>query len=255
MSERGRQVVCLGIPLDAITMREAVDRCIAWCADRSRSRIVFPINASIVVAMRSDAELRAACDRADLRPADGASLLWAARLEGENLPERVTGVDLMQNLVDRAVKERLSLFFLGARPTVVERLVERYRELHPEIRIAGYRDGYFDRSQEDAIVHEINASGAHMLLIGMPTPFKEVWAQKHRERLGVPLILGVGGSFDVVAGFIPRAPVWMRHAGLEWLWRLLREPRRLWRRYLFTNTVFVLLALTTAFTKRTGRGA
>lgn len=240
------QATCLGVRLDAVTMQDAVDRCIEWCRDADGGRVVFPVNASIVVAMRTDAALRAACDAADMRLADGASLLLATRLEGGRLPERVTGIDLMQRLVERAAADRLSLFFLGARPVVVERLVARYRSLYPNVRIVGFHDGYFDRAEENNLVRSIRASGAHILFTGMQTPFKEIWANTFRNQLGVALILAVGGSFDVVAGFVPRAPLWMQRAGMEWLWRLLREPRRLWRRYLFTNMSFILLVLTSA---------
>jgi N-acetylglucosaminyldiphosphoundecaprenol N-acetyl-beta-D-mannosaminyltransferase len=246
------QTTCLGVRLDAITMRGAVDRCVEWCRDPAATRIVFPVNASIVVAMQTDPALRAACDAADMRLADGASLLWATRLEGGRLPERVAGIDLMQRLIERAAADRLSLFFLGARPVVVKRLVEQCRSLYPDVRIAGFRDGYFDRAEENSLVQSIRAGGADILFIGMPTPFKEIWANTFRDQLGVRLILGVGGSFDVVAGFIPRSPLWLQRAGMEWLWRLLREPRRLWRRYMFTNTSFIVLVLTSAI-KRTFR--
>lgn len=255
VTDSARQVECLGIRLDALSMRQAVDRSIAWCKDTSSARVVFPVNASIVVAMRSDPKLKAACDAADMRLADGASLLWAARLEGEHLPERVAGIDLMEGIVARAAEEGLSVFFLGARARVVERLVEVYRARYPKLQIAGYRDGYFDRADEPNLAQSIRESGARVLFIGMPTPFKEVWAEKARRQLGVQVILGVGGSFDVVAGFIPRAPLWMQRSGLEWSWRLLREPRRLWRRYLFTNTLFVLLALRSAASRRRARAA
>ena len=248
-----RQAHCLGIRLDAVTMDEAVDRCIEWCAADGPSRIVFPVNASIVVAMQNDAVLVAACEAADMRVADGASLLWAARLEGEILPERVAGIDLMQRLVERAVEKGLSLYFLGARAVVVGKLVEHYRALHPGIRIAGFHDGYFGEPEHAGLVDAIRASGAQILFIGMPTPFKEVWAEQNRSRLGARLVLGVGGSFDVIAGFIPRAPVWMQRAGMEWLWRLLREPRRMWRRYLFGNARFVAMALTAAARRIVGR--
>jgi N-acetylglucosaminyldiphosphoundecaprenol N-acetyl-beta-D-mannosaminyltransferase len=241
-----RQVECLGLRLDALTMQQAIDRCIGWCKDPSTTRVVFPINASIVVAMRRDPNLKAAFDAADMRPADGASLLWAARLEGEHLPERVAGIDLMDGLVARAAEEGLSVYFLGARPEVVAKLVDVYRARYPKLRIAGFHDGYFDRAGEHNLAQSIRASGAHLLFIGMPTPFKEVWAEKVRNQLGVRVVLGVGGSFDVIAGFIPRAPLWMQRNGLEWSWRLLREPGRLWRRYLFTNTLFIALTLRSA---------
>jgi N-acetylglucosaminyldiphosphoundecaprenol N-acetyl-beta-D-mannosaminyltransferase len=243
------EVECVGIRLDALTMRQAIDRCIAWARSASGGRVIFPVNAALRVAMQSDPQLRAAADAADLRLADGASLLWAARLEGQRLPERVAGIDLMQGIVARAAQEGLSVYFLGARPAVVQRLVEVYLSRYPKLRIAGYRDGYFSPSDEPELVHLIRATGADILFIGMPSPFKEVWAAREREQLGVSLILPVGGSFDVIANFIPRAPMWMQRSGLEWSWRLLREPGRLGRRYFSTNTRFILMSLYSALRK------
>ncbi len=236
--------------LDALTMDETVDRCIGWCHAGGGVHIVMPINAAIVVAMRSDPALRAAADAADLTVADGTAILWAARLAGLRLPERVTGIDLMQRLVERAAAADLSVFFLGARRPVVERLVETYRTHYPKLRVAGFQDGYFGEDEHVLLIERIRASGADLLFIGMPTPFKETWAEQHRDRLGVPVILGVGGSFDVVAGFIPRAPRILQRAGLEWLWRLLHEPRRLWKRYLIGNAAFVGIAIAAAARRR-----
>jgi exopolysaccharide biosynthesis WecB/TagA/CpsF family protein len=151
-------------------------------------------------------------------------------------------VDLMARLLEEAAARRFRVYLLGARREVVSALVQVLHARHPGIEIAGYRDGYFGPEEHDAIVEEIRASGAHMLFVGMPTPFKETWCERHRERLNVPVIIGVGGSFDVLAGFIKRAPTWMQSLGLEWFWRLLMEPRKLWRRYLTTNCEFIWLA-------------
>jgi N-acetylglucosaminyldiphosphoundecaprenol N-acetyl-beta-D-mannosaminyltransferase len=241
MSGTSRQV--LGISLEPVTMAETVERCVAWCREGVRPHVVMPVNAAIVTAMRHDRDLRSACEGADMRVADGAAVVWAARVLGKSLPERVAGIDLMQHLVERAAQEDLSIFLLGARPAVVERLVALYRERHPRLRIAGFRDGYFDRSRQDDLARSVRDSGADILFIGMPTPFKEVWAWQVRDELGARLILGVGGSFDVLAGFIARAPAWMQRAGLEWLWRLLCEPRRMWKRYLLSNTAFLWLVI------------
>jgi N-acetylglucosaminyldiphosphoundecaprenol N-acetyl-beta-D-mannosaminyltransferase len=245
-SELGPEIECVGIRLNALTMRQAIDRCIAWAKDASGVRVIFPVNAAIAVEMGRNPEMKAAAAAADLRLADGASLLWAARLEGQHLPERVTGIDLMEGLVERAAAEGLSVYFLGARPEVVERLVEVYRGRYPSLEVAGFRDGYFDRATDADVVQVIRASGADMLFIGMPSPFKEVWAERMRNALGVHLILAVGGSFDVIANFIPRAPLWMQRSGLEWSWRLFREPRRLWRRYLATNAMFATMSARSA---------
>jgi N-acetylglucosaminyldiphosphoundecaprenol N-acetyl-beta-D-mannosaminyltransferase len=125
---------------------------------------------------------------------------------------------------------------------VITKLVERSRAQYPGLEIAGFRDGYFGPDDQLNLVEEIRASGAHMLFVGMPSPFKETWCERHRKRLNVPVIIGVGGSFDVLAGFIRRAPRWMQSMGLEWFWRLLMEPRKLWKRYLTTNSEFIWFA-------------
>src|SRR5262249_34785691 len=151
----------------------------------------------------------------------------ALRASGQSIPERVAGVDLMTRLLAEAGKHRLRVYFLGAKREVVTALAERTRAQHPELDIAGFRDGYFGLDDHLRIVAEIRASGAHMLFVGMPSPFKETWCERHRQRLQVPIVIGVGGSFDVLAGFIKRAPRWAQSAGLEWFWRLLMEPRKL----------------------------
>ena len=179
--------------------------------------------------------------------------VWALRASGQPTPERVAGVDLMARLLAAAGEHRLRVYFLGARREVVTALAEWSRARHPGIEIAGFRDGYFGPDDHLGIVEEIRASGAHMLFVGMPSPFKETWCERHRRRLEIPIIMGVGGSFDVLAGFIKRAPGWVQSAGLEWLWRLLMEPRKLWKRYLTTNTEFVWLAGWEIVARRLGR--
>ncbi|HVY19823.1 MAG TPA: WecB/TagA/CpsF family glycosyltransferase [Bauldia sp.] len=255
MAVSGPRVDVVGHAFDALTMDETVDLCVGWCRAGSAPHIVMPINAAIVVAMRNDPALRAAGDAADLRMADGTAILWAARLAGVRLPERVTGIDLMQRLIERAAADGLSAFLLGARRPVIDRLVEVYRARYPNLRIAGFQDGYFDKDEHASLIERIRASGADLLFIGMPTPFKETWAQQHRDRLGVPVILGVGGSFDVLAGFIPRAPRILQRAGLEWLWRLVCEPRRLWKRYLVGNAAFIGIAIAAAARRRRNTAA
>jgi N-acetylglucosaminyldiphosphoundecaprenol N-acetyl-beta-D-mannosaminyltransferase len=148
----------------------------------------------------------------------------------------------MVKLLAAAEKHKLGVFFLGAKREVVNALVEQCRTQYPSLNIAGFRDGYFGPDDHLAIVEDIRASGADMLFIGMPSPFKETWVERHRQRLEVPVIMGVGGSFDVLAGFIQRAPRWLQSCGMEWFWRLLMEPRKLWKRYLITNSEFIWLA-------------
>jgi N-acetylglucosaminyldiphosphoundecaprenol N-acetyl-beta-D-mannosaminyltransferase len=203
--------------------------------------------------MRHDPELALACGAAHLTVADGMSVVWALRASGQPVPERVAGVDLMARLLAAAEKHRLRVYFLGARREVVTDLVRACRVRYPGIEIAGFRDGYFGPKDHQVIVEEIRASDAHILFVGMPSPFKETWCERHRERLDVPVIMGVGGSFDVLAGYISRAPRWVQSAGLEWFWRLLMEPRKLWRRYLTTNSEFLWLAGREIVARRLGR--
>jgi N-acetylglucosaminyldiphosphoundecaprenol N-acetyl-beta-D-mannosaminyltransferase len=241
-SERAERAVLLGLSFDAVTIETAVARCLAFCRAPRTSHTVITANASHLCMMRHDPALARACRAAQLTVADGMSVVWALRASGQAVPERVAGIDLMAGLLAAAGKQRLRVYFLGARREVVTALADTSRVRYPGIEIAGFRDGYFGPEDQEAIIEEIRASGAHMLFVGMPTPFKETWCERHRQRLEVPVIIGVGGSFDVLAGFIRRAPRWLQATGLEWLWRLLMEPRKLWKRYLTTNSEFIWLA-------------
>jgi N-acetylglucosaminyldiphosphoundecaprenol N-acetyl-beta-D-mannosaminyltransferase len=229
----------MGCPFDRVEMDEAVRRAVAWCRGERRPHTIVTMNAAVLVAMRRDPELARACRAGDLVVADGVPVLWASRLAGAPLPGRVAGVDLMPRLLDAAAEHGLPVFFLGAREEVVRALVALCAARWPHLAIAGFRDGYFGPEQAPAVVAQIRRSGAAMLFVGMPSPFKETWCERNREALGVPVILGVGGSFDVLAGFVPRAPAVLQRAGLEWAWRLAMEPRRLFRRYLVTNSIFL----------------
>jgi N-acetylglucosaminyldiphosphoundecaprenol N-acetyl-beta-D-mannosaminyltransferase len=239
---RSQTAALLGLSFDIVTLDAAVNRCLEFCRAARSSHIVITANASHLCMMRRDPELAKACREAHLTVADGMSVVWALRASGRPVPERVAGVDLMSRLLDAAGRQALRVYLLGARREVLGALVKAIRSKHPDVKIAGFRDGYFGPEDHEAIVEEIRASEAHMLFVGMPTPFKETWCERHRQRLNVPVIIGVGGSFDVLAGYIRRAPTWMQSLGLEWFWRLLMEPRKLWRRYLTTNAEFVWLA-------------
>jgi len=232
----------LGLSFDTLTMDAAVARCLDLCREPRSSHTVVTANASHLCMMRRDPELARACRAGDLIFADGMSVVWSLRASGRRVPERVTGVDLMARLLAAAGQQRLRVYFLGAKSEVLKTLVEQTRAQNPGIEIAGFRDGYFGADEHASLVEEIRASGAHMLFVGMPTPFKETWCELHRERLNVPLIVGVGGSFDVLAGFIKRAPRWVQSMGMEWSWRLLKEPRKLWKRYLTNNSEFIWFA-------------
>jgi N-acetylglucosaminyldiphosphoundecaprenol N-acetyl-beta-D-mannosaminyltransferase len=247
------RVELLGLSFDAVTMETAVARCLEFCRAPRTSHTVVTANAAHLCMMRHDPELTRACQAAHLIVADGMSVVWALRASGQPVPERVAGIDLMTRLLAAAGDQRLRVYFLGARREVVTTLVEMSRVRYPGIEIAGFRDGYFGLEDHQAIVEEIRASSAHMLFVGMPTPYKEIWCEHHCRRLEVPIIMGVGGSFDVLAGFIRRAPRWLQAMGLEWFWRLLMEPRKLWKRYLTSNPEFIWLAGKEIAARRRGR--
>lgn len=209
------------------------------------------INAAKVVEFQDDEALRAAIGEAHLLTADGQAVVWAARLLGTPLRTRIAGSDLMEALLAHAAARGYSIYLLGARDEIVRACVAKAQRLYPALRIAGYRDGYFTREDEPAIVDAIRAARPDILFLGFGTPAKEYFMHRHYRALGVPFVMGVGGTFDVFAGLVARAPRWMQRAGLEWAFRLGQEPRRMWKRYLVGNTRFTwiiareLLALRT----------
>jgi exopolysaccharide biosynthesis WecB/TagA/CpsF family protein len=253
-TERFTRAELLGLTFDAVSMDTAVALCIDLCHAPRTSHVVVTANASHLCLMRGDREFALACRAGHLVVADGMSVIWALRASGQSVPERVAGVDLMARLLEAAGVQRLRVYLLGAKPEVVAALVEQCRVQYPGLEIAGFRDGYFSLHDDAGIVEEIRSSRAHLLFVGMPSPFKEIWCERHRQRLDVPVIVGVGGSFDVLAGFVRRAPRWMQSLGLEWFWRLLMEPRRLWKRYLVSNSKFIWLASREILTRRMGWG-
>jgi N-acetylglucosaminyldiphosphoundecaprenol N-acetyl-beta-D-mannosaminyltransferase len=238
---RSESIGFLGLSFAPLDIQGVVGHCLEWCAGPRRSHILLTANASHLCMTRSDTALRDACAGGDLVVADGMSVVWALRALGTPVPERVAGVDLMSSLLSAAGRHKLRVYFLGARPEVVEKLAAQCLQKYPGLVVAGYRDGYFKVEDHERIARDIAASQPHLLFIGMPSPFKEVWAERYRDILQVPVIIGVGGSFDVLAGYIRRAPRVLQVLGMEWAWRLLMEPRKLWKRYLTTNTQFLWL--------------
>ena len=208
------------------------------------------VNAGKVVAMQNDSELRKSVNESHIVNADGQAVVWASRFLGKPLKERVAGIDLMANLIEMAHKNNNKIFLFGAKEEVVKSVVDKYSKKYSRNMIAGYRNGYFSSTEEESIAHQIADSGAQMLFVAITSPKKENFLYRHREILkNVNLIMGVGGSFDVVAGKTKRAPVWMQNAGLEWFYRFLQEPKRMWKRYLVGNSKFIFLVLKEKFSK------
>jgi len=243
----------LGYEVDRVGLDETVGRCRALIAEAGCSHQVS-LNAAKVVRARSDDRLAEILRQAELLNADGQSIVWASRLLGDPLPERVAGIDLMLRLLDVAESDGLGVFFLGGRSDVLARAVERVRSSHPRLRIGGFHHGYFSDAESADVCAAVNRADVAILFIAMSSPRKEYWAHEHRELLTVPLVMGVGGAVDILAGSTARAPAWMQRAGLEWAFRLVQEPRRLGPRYLVTNVVFLGLVLR-ALIQRSRRSA
>jgi N-acetylglucosaminyldiphosphoundecaprenol N-acetyl-beta-D-mannosaminyltransferase len=229
-----------GVPIDALTLGETVQLCMG-AVETGELLEVGVVNAAKIVKLRADAALRDAVLGCDLIVADGQSVVWASRVLRRPLPERVAGIDLFQRLLYMAEQRGRSVYFLGARAEVLERMVERIRVQHPDLSIAGSQHGYYPDDEAPAVADAIKGSGADLLFLGMTSPKKEIFVAAYGARTGAKVVHGVGGSFDVLAGVVKRAPrIWQR-MGCEWLYRALQEPRRLGRRYLTTNVAFLAL--------------
>ncbi|WP_432168863.1 WecB/TagA/CpsF family glycosyltransferase [Streptomyces sp. 1222.5] len=229
-----------GVELDPLTMDETVERCLEAVRDGKKLEIGV-VNAAKLVNMRRDQRLARAVAGCDLVLADGQAVVWAGRVLRAPLPERVAGIDLFLRLLGEAESAGMSVYFLGAKQDVLERMLLRVADRFPGLQVAGSRNGYFDDSEQEAIADGIARSGARMLFLGMTSPKKEIFTAAHGERTGARVVHGVGGSFDILAGVTKRAPeVWQRW-GMEWLYRALQEPRRLGRRYVTTNAAFLLM--------------
>jgi N-acetylglucosaminyldiphosphoundecaprenol N-acetyl-beta-D-mannosaminyltransferase len=225
------------IPVAPVTMEQALDRVDEAIARGSRLRIGV-VNAAKIVSMTRDPLLSEDVLSSDLILADGASVVWAARLLGHPLPERVAGIDLMMGILRRGRDRSYKVFCLGATQEVLEAACSRIRAEFPGVRIVGSRNGYFSEAEEAAVAAEIDAARPDVVFVAMTSPKKERFLGRWGSRLDVRVWHGVGGSFDVLAGKVRRAPVLWQRLGLEWLYRVLQEPGRLWKRYLVTNVAF-----------------
>jgi N-acetylglucosaminyldiphosphoundecaprenol N-acetyl-beta-D-mannosaminyltransferase len=237
-----------GINVHKLSEAETLEK-IASLIGQGGSHYMAVVNAAKIVNAQSDKELHSILTGADIVTADGMSVVWASRLLGEPLQQRVTGIDLFERLIHSAAEHQWSVYFFGAREEAVTKVVEMFKARFPSLRIAGFRNGYFTAQQNQAIVEEIRQSGADLLFVAMGSPAQEKWIAANLRQTGVHFALGVGGSFDHLAGFVRRAPRWMQQAGLEWFHRLLLEPHRLWRRYLIGNSRFIWLVVKQAVGK------
>lgn len=236
------QVVFLNTRFDRMPAYEAIQRLLSRLLDRQGGRI-FYANAHTLVTASQNQALANALARSDFLLADGSGVLWGSLLQRKPLTYNLNGTDLVPNLCRVGASKGLSIYLLGAKPGVAEQAAQNLLSAFPGLKIAGVQDGYFNRSETEAVLANIRKARPHLLLVAMGVPLQEIWIDQHIDQLPGITGMGVGGLFDFVANRVPRAPLWVRQVGMEWLWRMLMEPTRLWQRYTIGNLKFMLLLL------------
>lgn len=232
----------LGTLIDAISWDTAINKLLAWARSR-QSRYVAICNAHLVVTASNNLAYREVINGADMATPDGAPVAWMLRKQGYRTQPRISGPDLMWKLCERAQDENLSIYCFGSTATTLSLLNDALIRSFPRLQFTMESPAFRDLTPEEdeEVVQRINMSGASIVFVGLGCPKQERWMAEHRGRIHA-VMLGVGAAFDFHAGSVKRAPEWMRDYGLEWLHRLIAEPRRLWRRYLVTNTQFIIKA-------------
>ena len=220
-----KQQIVMDVRVHAVTMEDALE----WAKEavlEGKPRMIATANAEMIMIAQKDPELKEILNTCDLVVPDGAGVLWAGEKLGTPFPERVAGADLAEELLKIASGKEWPVYFLGGAPGIAQRAAARFMELHVPFKLAGCHEGYFDSEEEKKIIKDIKKSGAKLLLAGLGVPKQEKWLYKHQAELGVPVAIGVGGTLDVMAGVMKRAPRWMQKAKLEWLFRGMLQPKR-----------------------------
>lgn len=235
------QIEAFGCPMHAIPRSKTVEAIRKLILDGKFTQHVV-VNVAKIVHMKSDPKLKDSVTSCDIINIDGMGVVWGARFLGHQVPERVAGVDLFHELLAMSANSGFSVYLLGATDEVVSMTATTVQSMYPGLKIAGYHHGYF-WDDEEAMVNKVRESGAQLLFVAITSPKKENFINRWKDQLGVNFVMGVGGTFDVVAGKVKRAPIWMQNCGLEWFYRVIQEPGRMWKRYLTTNTKFAWLLL------------
>jgi N-acetylglucosaminyldiphosphoundecaprenol N-acetyl-beta-D-mannosaminyltransferase len=235
------RIKVLGSPMDAGTMAETVEFIDNRISQRQFTQHVV-VNVAKLVNMVKDKFLRVSVVNCDIINIDGMGVVWGARFLGHKIPERVAGVDLFLQLIKLSAEREYPVFLLGAKDEIVQETARKLRAEHPGLKIVGAHHGYF-WDDEKKMVDNIRNSGARLLFVAITSPKKEIFINSWQHQLGVDFVMGVGGTFDVVAGKVKRAPEWMQKFGMEWLYRVIQEPRRMWKRYLVTNSKFLIMLI------------
>lgn len=216
---------------------------IAHFAGNAETHKVMYVNAHCMVISQQDEAYRKILRKAQLVYADGISLVWAGRLMGQYLPCRLTAADFMPRFFARFAERGIRVYMLGASPGVADRAAKRLKRDSPRLEIVGTHHGYFSQRDSMNLIKEINAARPHVLMVGMGVPYQEKWVEKYSDQISVPVVWTVGALFDFLSGRLARGPQWLLDSGFEWLCRLLAEPRRLGRRYVLGNLIFMWYAL------------
>jgi len=224
-----KRIRVLERPIDALTQEEALEIIRRDWKNRDRVMHIITANPETIYCCSRDQTLEQCMEEAEMVTADGSGVVLASRLMGSPLPQRVAGYDLMRRALVEAEQLEIPVFLLGAEPQVLRQAVEKIKNEHPALTLAGSHHGYFREEEEEAILREITAARPGLLLVAMGVPRQERWIWRYKKKLPPCVAIGVGGSFDILAGKTKRAPLWMQKSGMEWLYRLTREPRRLRR--------------------------
>lgn len=239
----------LGFNLDNLSLAETVQQ-VEEIVKKGTPQQHIVLNALKVAYAHANDDLRKIINDCAIVNADGQSVVWGARLLGIPIKERVAGIDLMQALLRAAEGKRWGVYFLGAQEEILQLMVSKLQKSYPNLLISGYRNGYFSTEDERSVVDDIKSCKPDILFIGISSPKKEIFLNKYLNELNIPFSMGVGGSFDIIAGKTKRAPRIIQRIGLEWLYRVYQEPKRVWKRYAKTNPFFIYLVLKEKF-KRT----
>ncbi|PTR09403.1 N-acetylglucosaminyldiphosphoundecaprenol N-acetyl-beta-D-mannosaminyltransferase [Nitrosospira sp. Nsp5] len=237
-----RRIEMMGCQIDNLSMEETLHTIEKFIqSGRPHQHVV--VNVDKLVKASRDVELRRIINECPLINVDGMPVVWASRLLGKPLKERVAGVDLFESLMKRSAEKGWRVYLLGAREEVVLGVKQIYMRKYPGLTVAGYRNGYWKPEEEAEVVEQIKAAQADLLFVAISSPMKEHFLGRYQAEMKIPFAMGVGGTFDVAVGKVKRAPVWMQGAGLEWFYRFLQEPRRMFKRYFVDDMFFFWLLL------------
>lgn len=234
------RIEMMGCQIDNLSMDETLQKIDGFIKRGSPQQHVV-VNVDKIVKAHRDPDLRRIINECSLVSADGMPVVWASRLLGKGLKERVAGIDLFEALMKRAAEQGWRVFLLGATQEVVAGVKDLYEKKYPGLTVAGFRNGYWRPDEERGVVEQIKAARADLLFVAISSPKKEQFLGAYQGEMKVPFAMGVGGTFDVAVGKVKRAPLWMQRSGLEWFFRFLQEPRRMFRRYFVDDVAFLWL--------------